>query len=507
MVRAGIARHLPRLRDKLRQMRFALLAAIALGCGSHPPAHGGAPAAAAAFAATRWVPARPTYVLASATVRDAQRGLRDVIESFGIVAGIEVGDVSRQLQLLLAVDALSPDPIAAIGIDLDGGIAMFSEDVSPTFVVHLSAPEQLQAFLDRQRERGLRSQSVVVDGTEVFSAQLVANAKVSWAIADDWLWVHFALPFAQEAATGWFSRSHRAGGAGWANDWQWAQHAAGKASPTVVGFINAHAVIERLMARVPDVVACAKLVAPIRRVAVAIDGDGHGAAGKLTVDVGAGAQRLAAGVLPAPEGWAAATIAAPVSVQWNLDLALVRGWLQPCATALGTDLAWLDRYGVRSARATVLGFDVNAKSGTGALSLDLSHKRWFEARLDDLPGSSLRSTLERARTYGPLAGHSLSIPFGPTVDYILDDQVAFVAIGDHLLADLIGTGTGVRGPVLAIDVLPAAMDAAGWEWMLEQVIGRRAKRVVERLMRWHDGHLAITVDGSSVVLAASGTRR
>jgi hypothetical protein len=488
-------------------MRLAILAAIALGCGSHPPAHPAPPPAASAFPATRWVPAHPTYVLASATVTDAQRSLRDVIDSLGMLAGIDLGDVSRGLHAALAVDPLSPDQVAEIGVDLNGGIAMFSEDVSPTFVLHLASSDQLQAFFDRQRARGLRTQSVVVDGIEIVTAQLVVDMKVSWAIADDWLWVHFSLPFTHDDPTAWFTGRHRPAAPGWAQDWQWALDAAGKAKPTLVGFVNARDVIGSLASRVPDAVACAKLVSPIGRVGLSIDGDGHAVAGKLTIDVGPAAQSLTAALLPVPAGWAAATTKAPLAVQWNLDLVAMRGWLAPCAKAIGEDLGWLDKYGVRAARAMILSFDPGEKSGSGAVAIDLAHKTWFAARLDDLPGGSLRSTLERDRNYGPLAGHSLSIPFGPTIDYVLGDRVAFVAVGDHLLADLVGSGKGAPGPLAAIDVLPPAMDGGAWEWILEKVVGWRAKSFVQRLMRWHDGHIAVTVSGASIVVAASGTRR
>ena len=35
----------------------------------------------------------------------------------------------------------------------------------------------------------------------------------------------------------------------------------------------------------------------------------------------------------------------------------------------------------------------------------------------------------------------------------------------------------------------------------------RVERIVERLLRWRDGHLAITVEGSALVVVARGTRR
>jgi len=35
----------------------------------------------------------------------------------------------------------------------------------------------------------------------------------------------------------------------------------------------------------------------------------------------------------------------------------------------------------------------------------------------------------------------------------------------------------------------------------------RTDRIVERLLRWRDGHVSLTVQGESLVLAASGNHR
>jgi len=203
-------------------MKIALVAALLVAsgsaCGSRTTgaAHTAPPAVAKEFPATRWVPAHPTYVIAAPTVRVAQRGLADLIDSLGVVAGIDAGEVSRDLSRMLAVDPLSPDALATMGIDIDGGFALFSEDISPTFVGHLSSPEAATAFFDRQRERGLVTQSVLVDGIEVFSAQLPGTSlRVGWAIATDWLWVHFTVPGAHEDGQSWFQSSHTPEGPGW----------------------------------------------------------------------------------------------------------------------------------------------------------------------------------------------------------------------------------------------------------------------------------------------------
>ncbi|MDB4963034.1 MAG: hypothetical protein JWP01_3033 [Myxococcales bacterium] len=487
-------------------MRLVLLAAVAaLGCGgSRSASHSGPPAEVAGFSATRWVPANPTFVLTAPTVREAQRSLRDVIDSFGMIVGVESAEIATGLTRLLAVDPMNPDALAAMGIDIEGGFAAFSEDLSPTIVVRLGAPEQTQAFFDQQRERGLVTQSVIVNGTEVFSAQLPAPVRISWAIADDWLWVHFTLPFARDTGTTWFSNSQKPQGPGWARDWQWAQDAVKTAHPTLTGFVDAKDLLALVSSRIPQAVSCVKLLEPVSRVAIAIEGDGTRAGGQLAFDLGPAAASVSAAILPVPEGFAAQAAGAPLSAQWNLDLLAVRAWVQPCMSAMREDLGWLDRYGVRSGRAVLLSFDPDDKSGSGAIALDLAHKKFFASQLDDVP---MRSTLERSRTYGPHAGHSLSIPFVATVDYVLTDTLALAAVGDGLLARVVGGGGGTRGPLAAIDVVPAAMSVQAWKTIVGAIDRRNAAVFVERLMRWREGHVAVTIEGTSLMLSAAGTRR
>ena len=375
MVGARIGRKPWRLRpgrDKLTAMRLVSLAAltvVALGCGGPRSAsHVGPPAVAAAYPATRWVPASPTYLLASPTVREAQRGLRDALDALGVLIGIDGAEVGIELQALLSVDPLSPAALTDLGIDLEGGLAVFSEDLDPTFVVHLAAPEQTQGFFDRLRERGLVTQSVMVDGVEVFSAALIGNkVRVSWAVAKDWLWVHFTLPSSRDQGTGWFSASHRPDRPEWVDHWQWAHQAVAAARPALVGVIGAGDLIDNLVARAPDALACAQLFAPVSRVAFALEADGPRVSGRLAFDLGPAAARLASAILPVPEGFAAAAARAPLAAQWNLDLVAVRGWLRPCLAAVGEDLAGLERFGVRGARAVLQAFDPEDKSGAGVV--------------------------------------------------------------------------------------------------------------------------------------------
>ncbi len=205
----------------MRALVIALL--LATGCGGKRQVGAtNSPTVATVFPAARWVPGKPTYVFAARTMRDAQRAFRDIVDTFGMAIGADNASIGATLTQILAVDPMSPDAVSGIGVDLDGGMAVFSEALNPTFVVHLSSPPALHAFLDQQRQRGLAAQSVMVDGTEVFSAAVDSNLKISWAIDHDWLWIHFSIGSIDDGTT-WFSHSKRPTDASWVPAWEAAQ--------------------------------------------------------------------------------------------------------------------------------------------------------------------------------------------------------------------------------------------------------------------------------------------
>lgn len=496
-------------------MRFAILAVLAAGCGGRTAPAPAAPAGElAGFAAARWVPAGPLYVLASPTVADAQRSARDAIDLVAVATGYDLRDAMRDSAALFGVDALHPDPLAAIGVDLQGSWAMFGDDLSPTLVVHLAAPAQMTGFLERQRERGLVTRSRIADRVEVASATLPAGATVSWAIDGEWMWVHLVPPGVPDDGARWFTASHGAHDAGWTGNWAWAKRAAGAAA-SLVGVLDLHGAIARAASRLPDAVACARLAEPVRRVSFALEGDDRHVAARIALDVGS-TERLRAMLLPAPSGWGATAAAAAIAAQWNLDLAGARPELAPCLAAAGAALPRVDDTGVRAARAVLVGFDPDALSGTGAIALDVTSPAFVDRQLDRIP---LRRTLQRARTFGPYHGYAIAIPFSVTIEYVLEPRLAIAALGEGLLARLVAPGAArpaaSAAPILALDVAPPAMSARAWETVIDGLAERRldgspgpvARRAVEHLMGWRDGHLAITADPGEIVITVSGDRR
>jgi hypothetical protein len=495
---------------------LALAALPALGCGSRaggtgsgtgtppppPPPQQPLPVAAKAYPAARWIPARPTYAIAARSVGDAQNAAADLLGSIGALVGIDTREGAQIVRGVLGIDALAAEALTEIGIDLDGSMAVFSEAVSPTLVVHLAAPAKARAFVDRLRAGGMEARPEQVDGLEVLTVALPAGVRVSWAIAGEWLWIHTALPLAPDDGTAWLTASRKPGAPTWDGTWQWAITSGGQGErPALLGFFDLRALLASLSPRLPAALACTKLVEPVGRVAVAFEAGAGRLGGRVALEIGGAAPGVQRAVLPAPAGWTGVAGGAPFAAQWNLDLAAVRAALAPCAQALAVDLSVVDRYGVRTARAILHRYDPGKPTNSrGVVSMDLAHKKYAAQLLDEVPG---RSLIERKRTFGPYQGRVLSIPFGgPTVEYVLDEQRALVGLGEGMLAPAVGAGPGGPGPILAIDIAPPAMSREAWAGLLGMM-----NLSPDALLAWRELHLAITVDGDRLVLDASGRRR
>jgi hypothetical protein len=397
-------------------------------------------------------------------------------------------------------------------------VAVFSEAVSPTVVVHLTAPAATRKFLDQLRTGGFSARAEQASGVEVVTLSLPGALNASWAIDGEWLWLHLGLPAAPGQGAAWLSGSRRPGGPGlaavaggaagdaaaanWIDSWEWAVSRGGQGErPAVAGFVDVRALLASLSPRISAAMACAQLLEPVSRLGAAFELSGDRVGGRLAVEIGAAAAGLQRAVLPAPAGFGAASARAPLAVQWNLDLAVVRGHLAPCAQALGVDLAPLDRYGVRTVRAILQRYDPGKPTASrGAVSMDLAHRTYASQLLDEIPG---RSLIQRKRTFGPYQGYALSIPFGgPTIEYVLEDRRALAGLGEGVLAEVVGQGSGAPGPILAVDVAPPAMSREAWAGLLRWI-----DRRPDALLAWSELHLALGVDGAELVLDVSGRRR
>ncbi|MBA3502905.1 MAG: hypothetical protein H0T65_21260 [Deltaproteobacteria bacterium] len=484
---------------------LGLCATILLACGGGKTKSGAASGAVAvrAYSATRWIPGSASYAFTARTVREAQQGARDLIDTFGVLAGVTVDEVSAELTSLLLVDPLSTDSLSSIGVDLEGGFALFSESYNPTLVARLASPPAFRAFIERQQN--LKLQSVVIGGVEVFSAPLPNQMRISWAVADDWLWIHFSLPDVPDDSATWFSASRKPGDAKWAGDLAFAK---GAGEPPVIGFLDVARFLTDAQRRMPALAPCASSlpIANIGKLSLALAGDGKQANARITLDVGSLAPAIASTALPIPEGFAAATAQVPIAAQWNLDLAVVRAKADACMRLFDVNLRELDELGIRAGRGYLRTFDPDDREGTGAVSLDLTHKKYFEKQLDRVP-SAMRSALEKKRTFGPYAGKSLSIPMFLTVDYVLTDKLALAGVGDGQLMTMIGKGGTAQGPLFEVALQPQGLSIEAWSELLGLLEIDNAKRIAERLQRWRDARVNLTIDGTRLVFSANGTRR
>ncbi len=472
-----------------------------LGCGDKAKGTSAPAAVAAAFPAARFVPAQPTYVLSARTMREAQVAFTHVVDMLGMTAGFEVSEASLELKHVLGVDPLNAAAVAAIGIDLEGSMALFSEGLNPTFVVHLSSAEAMNGFLEGQRQKGLRTQSVIAAGTEIFTAKIASEVHISWAVEKEWLWVHFSLGGADGVE--WFEHSKDPGGAGWADGWKWAQQLASKSAP-VVGVMDLQAVFGKLGTLAKEAIACGRQFSSVQRVGLNFDIDAKQFAVELAFDLGAGADRIRSMLLQPPPGWAKASANAPIAAQWNADLPTVTAWLEVCTDDEDIRVA-LAELGLRSVRGFVHKLDPGENEGTGAVSADLTGAGYFRGMLDQIPG---RRMAESSRTFGQYKGKHISVPFVGKGDYVLTDALVIAAMGNGVLA-AIGTGAAPSGPppILGLEVRPQGLHADVWRFLLEQADMREPKRLVQRLLLWSELALSAQIDGPVLVIAAHGIRR
>jgi hypothetical protein len=478
----------------MNRLILGVCAVALVACGGGKSSSTTPTVAIEGYGATRWIPQNATYAITTHTVRDAQQGLRDLVMTFGALGGVTIEDVSEGLRQVLLVDPLSPEALAQIGIDVEGGFAIFADTLNPTVAMHLSSPQQLQGFIDSQAK--LQTQSIVVDKTEVFTAPVDKDLRISWAIVDGWLLVHFA--FEAEADAGWLARSKQ-GGQG-----AWTANLDARSKAPVLGFANVAQLLATAQTREPGLAPCTGELRDLGALRFTMGGDPQHASARIALDVGAAAPRVEASTLPIPEGWANVTAQVPIAAQWNVDLPALKARFDHCFGAFGIDLGVLDQFGVRAGRGFVRTFDGEDRKGTGAIALDLAQKDFIAGQLDQVP---MRSTFERNRTFGPHKGKSLAIPMYLTIDYVLTDQLALAAVGDGLLVQLVGRGGAVKGPLAQLALQPLGLSVESWSDLLELLDVDHPKRVAAALQQWREVRLTAGLEGQWLVLDVNGTRR
>jgi hypothetical protein len=462
-------------------VRALVIVCVLAACGGAKPAAPGAVAKPGAPS----IPAQATYVIGAQSVRAGQNAIR------GMVEALDASDAGPELARVLGVDPFDASAVAGIGVDLDGRAYVFSEGVNPTFVVPLKSAEQMTGFLDGQKQNGVRTQSVISGGTEVFAAKLSSDLTISWAVDTNWMWLHFA--FDKPDGFDWFEHARQAGGT-----------ALPDVAASVSGWMDLHGIVAAIgrVTNDPEPIACAKQLLAVKRMGLDVDADLRQLNIRLAFDLGASADRLRAAILAPPPGWTTASAGAPLAAQWNIDAAAAAAWLAPCIgdDDLGHELA---EYGVRTLRGFVRELDPDDKDGVGAISADLSNATFFKAQLDEIPG---RSILESGRTFGIYKGKHLKVPMVATADYVLSDQLLIVAMGDKVL-ETIGSGTAAAAPAFELAVRPSGLGPDVWKFLLDAVHVDDAKRAVQLLQLWSELSVTGRLDGSTLTFTAHAARR
>lgn len=494
-------------------MRLASFAMISLVCACPAPRPASGPGSVqgpdvAEFAALAWVPDQPSYLMTAHTVRDAQRSIDDVIDSFGMLVGASAEDAGHALESVLSVDPLSETGTAKLGVDPAGSIAIFSEGVDPTIVVKLTSADTATAFFDSVKTRGVATRSIVIDKVELVTAKVIGGLEVTWAVDHDWLWTHFAFVDKDPEAQ-WFVHARNPHASAWTKSFGWAKEVRAKLSAKaqgLLGFLDSHALLAIARAHAPkDLIACLDRFHPVGISSFAIDGDGHHAGGRLALDLGPAAKGVAASLLPAPPGFGAIAQTAGLAVEWNLDVSAIAAFISPCLTTFGGSTNFLTRYGIRTGRAAILAFNPDDRSGSGVVAADLSDRTYLASQLDQIPH---RSLVESDRRYGAIAGKRVSIPFVLSLDYVLNDKLALLAMGDGLMDKLVMGAPAANPPVFSLDLIIPKLSPAAWKWLVRAATNDWfANHATEHLYHWHDGHIRVTIEGDSLVIDAAGNRR
>jgi hypothetical protein len=485
---------------------IALLSAVACGPKSGPT--GPKPVDVGAYPALAWVPGDATYVAVGVRVDAAIAGARDVLETMGIVGDFDVVQVEHEISGSLGFNPLSVDDLTTAGIDTAAGGVLYGQGFSPTFVFKLADPAAMQNRIDAQRDRVRNTIGVAIrDGIEVFTDLGNRDVHTHWAIDGSWMWVHFEIVDEHERELGWFESSRAANGVIAKDpDFAWARAQAEAVQPGTpfFGLVRPRTMAARLaqLARDDEATACMALITP-PRAAFSIKVEAGVSEGHVLVDTGSGGAAIADATLKVPSGWAAAREGAALAAEWNIDARVAASYFTPCDRS---PIRFVDMVGLRGIRGFITRLDVDTLEGQGAVAAEISNRAFIDKQLD-ITG---RSMFEKKKKFGPLDGVHLEAPMFPAIDYILTSDRAMAALGDGVLAKLVGDGGTAPGVLAALDVRPSGLDDRTWDVALERLAGvsREGARAntIRRLKRWKRGTIELTLDGDLLHLHARGER-
>jgi len=496
-------------------MRLAYVTILSLAVACH---HGGTtgpkPAASPwidAYPALRWVPADATYVVTAHSVDDAVQAIRALHDVADIPLDVDLAEAEDMARKHAGFDPLSSADLAGIGIDPHGGIAVFSQGLSPTFAIAVTDPAKAVATVARLHGGAGAVQTVPVDGVEVSNAIGDSDVHVQWAAADGWLFVHVELRVEHEPELGWFRAARAAGGGFAASGAVDAAVAAaahlpapgtGPKGPAVIGVGHMPALVSRLTA-LGAPAGCAGIVGGVHDVLLAGAADAKDAAGMLTLQVaGTGA---ADSILAAPAGWTTARKDAPIQVEWNGDVDRLGALFSSCDPDVGRGLASLP---ARAGGVFLRSLDLDDSRGEGAGWAVMRDPRMVDAALHQVPGIGLAS---HHRTVGTTDVVDVSIPMFPKFSYAVAASTVVLASGAGVIDQVVGAGPPAKGVVLGhLELHPNGLPPDVWDAALQQAGIARAsarKRTLRRLQAWDVGTIDVVAEPGAIVVTGHGRKR
>lgn len=456
--------------------------------GVDQPANAPTPPAVPGYTATRFIPPDTTYVVTAASLRTFQDSVG------GLIDGVSILPLGSALHGL-PIDPFDPHTTEDLSLDLDGGVALFSETLNPTLAVHLLNPKKTSAWLTRV----LTGPSQQVGDVEMRTRDMGGFHVAGGVTNDGWLLMHFEVIGSDN--TEWLAHAI-AGGQHLADDIHWAA----RSNKSVVAVANLEKLVAQLKPYAPSSLECVSLLAPVRRAGVELDlANGAAARVRLGLTSTAGVTSM---LHAGPAGWSSVVANSPVAVAWNVDLPAFDTWFAPCFRQLGDpgfdDIA---KMGITAARFALRSFNPKDKyAATGVVSLDVTSTKFITDQLDQIPA---RSFLEKKHTWGSYTGHSLSVPTVGSVDYVLTKNEAIIAKGSGLMDQVTGQGTSAPATLVSLHLSPGSLTAGAWDGLvkLAGIDSKQVSTLLALLAHFGEAHLTLSLDGNDLVLEAAGNRR
>lgn len=509
----GFCHHLD-VRRLLTPVLALALAVSASGCpsskGSTTTTTAGMPSAVQTYGALRWVPAGVSYAVVARRATDLSAILRDLADSVGILFDADATVAGEWSKQMFSYDLFSPDSLAGIGIDVEGGAVIYGTGLSPTIVARLGDPSALDAFVDRMRQNGVALQSQMSDDIEVFSIRMDEDVSIQWAAVDGW--VLSRIEFLPERAPelGWLAGARGAKGAlGGDPDFTAAvtagkDHAPGLAAgegPPIVVVLRPGRVLDAATGLGDDdevpIEACGAPLRSVPRIVGAFGSSAAGVTGALVADL-AEPSKLEALILPAPPGWSNARANAALQVDVSVDVDAAMQAMRGC---FGSGL-----FGLKTAHVALHHFDDDGWPDKAAAYADLSTDRVLRGLLSQIP---FLGRMSSGRKIGSTDVIDVSVPFFIDFTYLLTPSRMAASRGSGMMELVLGEGQSWDNELFRFEVHPQQIPDAAWHLAFEQLdLDRRAtERTIQRLRAWSEGKVEARLDGGRVVVTVAGTRR